>query len=70
MAHIDYCQCSVCEGKSFYDAHLDFEDVAVGSDVRQLPMRCGDYAGLCIQCAKTHKLIAVKRDEPVTIEIK
>ena len=69
MASGDYCSCKVCGNKSFYDAHLAFEDVLVGSEPRMLPVRCGDYAGLCMVCATTHKLEAVKLDNPVEITI-
>jgi hypothetical protein len=75
MALGDYCLCEVCGGKSFYDARLEFDDVVVidkdgNKEFLCLPVRCGDYAGLCVECAKTHKLVAEKRPTPVSVIVK
>ena len=69
MASADYCACKVCGYKSFYDANMTFEPVRVGGVLEFLPVRCGDYAGLCVECAKTHKLVAVRRKKPVSVTI-
>ena len=69
MASSDYCRCAVCGFKSFYDATLYFRWVTVDGRKDPIPAGAGEYAGLCVECAKTHTLIAVGRVEPVTIEV-
>ncbi len=62
MASADYCLCKVCGRKSFYDANLYFDTDNTNRDGEFIPDYCGDYAGLCTKCGKTHKLVAVKND--------
>ncbi len=68
MAACDYCTCAACGGKSFYDARMEFGQARIDGSVQYLPQRCGDYGGLCIECAKTHQLVAIPRAAPVDVE--
>ena len=68
MAACDYCTCAVCGGKSFYDARMEFGRVKVDGSVQYLTQRCGDYAGLCLECAKSYQLVAIPRPARVDIE--
>ena len=69
MASSDYCPCAVCGYKSFYDANLSFRWVTVDGERQLMPGGAGAYAGLCVECAKTHTLVAVGRPSPVVIEV-
>ena len=65
MAMCDYCACEVCGKKAFYDAALNWGNwgpVQINQDGRAVPDDAGDYAGLCSECGKTHRLIAVPRE--------
>jgi hypothetical protein len=59
MALADYRRCDVCGGKAFYDATLRY-------DFERYPDRglylLGDWAVICIDCAKTFKCIIVPKD--------
>jgi len=71
MAGADYKSCDVCGGKTFYDANLGYEtedkwnkEQAFYKEVgeEQLPKgkgyklaHLGDWAVICVDCAKTHK---------------
>ena len=54
MAGSDYCMCEVCGCKAFYDSPL-WEMVSYDDDG---PV----YAGLCRECDKTHRLVAVPKE--------
>jgi hypothetical protein len=45
MAYADYTHCGLCDTKVFYDASVDYE------------WNTGDWTALCINCAKTHKIM-------------
>lgn len=74
MALADYRLCDVCGNKSFYDANLNYEwpgmdgldewgckmqeDELVRGSGHRLD-NLGDWAVLCRECAKTHKVVVV-----------
>jgi hypothetical protein len=72
MAYADYRLCDICERKAFYDANLNYEfPDKNGNDTYGNPMEyvrgsrhkldhLGDWAVLCINCAKTHKCVIVQ----------
>lgn len=65
MAYADYRLCDVCGGKTFYDAELNYENTKDKEKmIRGWPgMKLdslGDWAVLCRDCAKTHKVEIVK----------
>lgn len=72
MAYADYRLCDICGCKAFYDANLNYEfPDKNGNDAYGNPMqyvrgshhkldRLGDWAVLCINCAKTHKCVIVQ----------
>ena len=49
MAKADYMLCSVCDGKAFYDAGIDWFYFG------------GQVAALCDDCAKTNEIVVRKR---------
>lgn len=70
MAGADYKSCDVCGGKAFYDAKLQYEQEdkwnketpfskEVGETLSKFEAyklgHLGDWAVLCVNCAKTHK---------------
>lgn len=59
MALADYRKCDLCGDKAFYDAALRY-------DFQKYPERglylLGDWAVLCLACAKTHRCIVVERE--------
>lgn len=71
MAMADYRQCDVCGCKAFYDANLNYDyPDKNGNDQWGNPAvkvrdsgytldHLGDWAVLCIDCAKTHKAVIV-----------
>lgn len=59
MSVVDYYMCDNCGCKCFYDAELNWKDVA--QDKMTLDL-CGDIKAICIACAKTHKCIVVEID--------
>ena len=74
MAFSDYRLCDVCEGKAFYDANLNYEwpdKDGKGSWGQKIEKEdlvrggnhaldyLGDWAVLCTDCAKTHKVVIV-----------
>lgn len=73
MALADYRLCDVCDCKVFYDANLSYEQekdtplseiarVAGESILYGYKLdRLGDWAVICLDCAKTHKTIVVPR---------
>ena len=57
MAEADYWLCDVCDGKTFYDAGLDYDgEYERSHDHRMLPAGAGDMAVICIKCAETHEI--------------
>lgn len=60
MAYGDYRHCDVCDVKTFYDANLNYgvDDYGSPFDLERL----GDWAVLCVECAKTHKCVVIKND--------
>lgn len=58
MAASDYRLCDVCNGKTFYDARLNY-------DFKEHPgvglYGVGDWAVLCVECNKTHEIKVVPR---------
>ena len=70
MAACDYRLCDVCEGKALYDAELHYHDAKEGEGVLMAgkdPMfhklgNVGDWAVLCVECAKTHRTAIVPKD--------
>lgn len=64
MAAADYKLCDVCNGKSFYDANVDYEEPEPPK-YEWLPRGVGDWAVLCETCAETHvAVIMAKSDLP------
>jgi len=62
MALADYRLCDLCDGKVFYDANLNYTPTKEGYTLDHL----GDWAVICLDCAKTHKCVVVPREEPST----
>ncbi len=63
MALNDYYLCDCCRNKTFYDASLNYDfdsNPETGLD------RTADMLALCPECAKTHKVVIIKRE---TLEI-
>lgn len=58
MAMIDYRECDVCGGKSFYDAVLDY-------DFTKYPdtglWNLGGWSCLCKKCSETHDITIVEK---------
>ncbi len=71
MAKADYRLCDRCDGKTFYDANLSYENATTRDDPATfrvagevqpwgLSLGClGDWAVLCDECAKTHRTVIV-----------
>jgi hypothetical protein len=76
MALADYKLCDQCGGKAFYDTNLSysfsekvsgawknpddpFKEVGEYQEGASLDY-LGDWAVLCLECAKTHKTVIVK----------
>ncbi len=56
MALADYRLCDVCGNKCFYDAELSYDfDEHKPTGLYNL----GDWACICNECAKTHKVVIV-----------
>lgn len=65
MALADYRLCDVCGGKAFYDARLSYEDSEDGGEPYRVAGEkqewdnvlghVGDWAVICVECAKTHR---------------
>jgi hypothetical protein len=70
MAMRDYRLCDVCGNKAFYDAHLNYEqerDTPKDEMARDCGYKLdylGDWAVICIDCAKTHKTVVVPLTAP------
>jgi hypothetical protein len=64
MAGADYRSCDVCGGKAFYDANLnyDFENINPKTGDPKLDY-LGDWAVICIECAKKYECVIVERTE-------
>lgn len=62
MALADYYLCDVCKAKTFYDANVNYCDDRWMTDGRckMIPNGAGDMAVLCMECAKTHKVIVTR----------
>lgn len=70
MAFSDYRLCDVCGCKCFYDVSLNYE---FGTEAAPIPLdqqvresgfkleRLGDWAVICMDCAKTHECKIVPR---------
>lgn len=75
MAACDYRQCDVCRSKTFYDANLNYEPASelpegvqpykqVGEPQGYNHLQgLGDWAVLCVECAKTHKTQIVANEK-------
>jgi hypothetical protein len=63
MAAADYYLCDVCDGKTFYDAHVQYENWETGKienykpNGKPIPIGVGDMIVLCPDCAKTHQIV-------------
>ena len=61
MAAADYWLCDICERKTFYDANLDWDYAreleSYRDDGRLIPAHTGDMMAICIECAKTHRVV-------------
>jgi hypothetical protein len=73
MALADYRTCDVCGAKAFYDASLNYDlpdaayEVPLEEQVKGFGYRLdhlGDWAVICLECAKTHKCIIQKLPQP------
>lgn len=72
MAIGDYRTCDICNNKVFYDANLAYKfpekdktkvykEVGLKQPLQSTSLEnLGDWAVLCLNCAKTHKVIIVK----------
>jgi hypothetical protein len=60
MALADYYLCDNCEGKTFYDAELNYQACADGSMV--LP-GVGSMKVLCEKCAENFEIVVIPREE-------
>lgn len=67
MAAADYRLCDVCDRKTFYDATLDYQEPEKGrADYPNWWLHgVGDWAVICVECAKTHEVIVRERAQPV-----
>lgn len=68
MAAIDYTLCDVCGSKVFYDATLNYQQTkghpGYRPDCPGVKLdRCGDTKTICEDCAKTHRVIVVPKQE-------
>lgn len=68
MAGADYRSCDVCGCKTFYDATLDYQE-PTEEHYKEGRYECwlhgvGDWAVICEECAKTHKVTVVPRTPP------
>jgi len=71
MAYADYRLCDVCGGKAFYDSNLNYESTTdqlrhyrqAGEKVAgdMCLDRVGDWAVLCLECAKIYSTKIVQR---------
>jgi hypothetical protein len=64
MALADYRLCDVCECKTFYDAELNYEIAPPDHPLhpQYVPsLRLGDWAVLCVDCAKTYEVVVQPR---------
>jgi hypothetical protein len=75
MAASDYRLCDVCSRKAFYDSNLNYDhenDSALGlrnagALISGLSLdNLGDWAVICVDCAKTHKCVIVSREQDST----
>ena len=72
MAAADYRLCDVCGGKAFYDANLNYrwadtddlddwgnkiEEDAFVRNRGYILDHLGDWAVICTECAKTHRVV-------------
>lgn len=57
MALCDYRLCDACGGKAFYDANLNY------SEETGMPDYVGAWVVLCEDCAKTHDIVVVAKEE-------
>lgn len=64
MALADYRLCDVCGNKAFYDANLNYDVDENGVTTLD---HVGAWAVLCVDCAKTHETVVLKRGEMARI---
>ncbi len=64
MASADYRLCDVCDGKSFYDANLDYPGGCADLQFDPRPAGCGDWSVLCDRCAQTHETVVRPKAVP------
>jgi len=57
MAGGDYKSCDICCCKTFYDCELQYDF----NDYPEHGLRLGAWKVICIECAKTHDVIIIKR---------
>jgi hypothetical protein len=62
MAGADYRSCDVCGGKTFYDAHLDYNKPDEAHGYEWWLHGIGDWKVICIGCAKTHEIVVRPKD--------
>lgn len=61
MAYVDYRHCDICDCKAFYDANLDYDfDERPDTGLYDV----GEWKVICRDCAKTHQVVIVKREQP------
>ena len=59
MALMDYYQCDVCGGKTFYDAHVEYEYPGGSYEGFDIPARkaVGSMKVICPECAESHEVV-------------
>lgn len=55
MAKCDYRLCDLCNSKVFYDAEVDYD---------AYEEQLGDWAVICSDCARDHRVMIVKKGDP------
>lgn len=70
MALADYRLCDICEGKTFYDANLDYEEPDKSrSDYPNYWLRgVGAWVVICPECAEAHQIIIQRKNTSVLSE--
>jgi hypothetical protein len=61
MAGADYFHCTVCGGKVFFDAKIDWTETYAAQD--DAYMHGVSVVALCETCNQTHKIVVVERQE-------
>ena len=65
MALADYRLCDVCGSKVFYDANLNYDFDDCNEEGQPSLDYLGDWAVICIDCAKEWKTVCVKKAKVV-----